>query len=239
MELENLQLSMPWFFPDDEEAYDAWTWDSELLELHRHQPTIEKIFEFLVSPLRCLRICASHARGIPVRILNNLLELVIVWVIGDEDESVGLDLIFHHATLLRSLTMVGLVFPGLLISLPPSSSGALPHLNSFRFSSESELGTIGVLDNMHLNCLRDFLLNRSCLRRLHLRLPLSGTQRFDLWDVFQGLPALEVLGLHTGSIYFGEDELRTLLERLPLKLRAFNFAFCYEATSLVPLVIFP
>ncbi len=235
MELENLQLSMPWFFPDDEEAYDAWTWDNELLELHHRQPAIEKIFELLVSPLQSLRISASHARGIPIRILNNLRELVIVWVVGDEDENIGFDLIFRHATLLQSLTMVGLVFPGLLTSLPPASSGALPHLSSFRFSPESEFDT--AFDHAHLNCLCDFLSNRNRLRRLHLRLPLTGSQRFDLWDIIQGFPTLEVLGLHTGSMYFSEDELRALLERLPLKLRAFNFAFCYEASSLVPLVI--
>jgi len=235
VELKNLQLSMPWFFPDDEEAYDAWTWDNELLDLHNGQPTIDEIFKLLVSPLQSLRISASHARGIPVRILNNLRELVIVWVIGDEDENIGLDLIFRHATFLQSLTMVGLVFPGLLTSLLPSSSGALPHLNSFRFSSESEFDT--AFDHADLNCLRDFLSNRNHLRRLHLRLPLIGSQRFDLWDIIQGLPALEVLGLHTGASYFSVDELQALLERLPLNLRAFNFAFCYEASSLVPFVI--
>jgi hypothetical protein len=224
---------MPWFFPDDEETHDGWTLDAELLELHFHQTNIERIFETLTSHLQSLRITASQVRGIPIRILNSLLDLEIVWIIGDEDESVGLDLVFHHANVLQSLTMVGYLVPGLFASLPPFSS--LPHLISFRMSSEPTSPPF--LEDGHVDLLCQFLQNRQLLRRLYLRLPLtSSSETYNLWSTVERLSGLEVLGLHAGNVNLQEHDFRVLLPKLPPKLRALHLAFDCETSSLLLLV---
>ena len=229
---------MPWFFPDDEEAHDTWTYDEEIFELQLQQPPPELIFETLTIQLKCLRITASQMRGIPIRILNNLLDLELFWIIGDEDEMVGFDLIFRHATLLQSLTIFGYGFPELFKMLPSSSSGgSLPHLTSFRLSYELYSGE-GFQDES-LFFLLGFLRNRRHLRRLYLRVPLrTWSQSCDLWAMVQGLLALEVLGVHFGVVWIGEEELRSVVEQLPLMLQALHLAFHCEASSLLPLVSF-
>jgi hypothetical protein len=222
---------MPWFFPDDEGIHDGWIWDDELTDLLFRQPGIETIFDTLTSQLESLRLTASQVRGIPIRILNNLLDLEIMWVIGDEDESVGLDLVFHHANMLQSLTLVGCLVPDLFAYMP--SSTMLPHLTSFRMSCEP----YNFHDHDQVYPLCNFLENRQCLRRLYLRLPLSTqSETNDLWSTIERLSGLEVLGLHGGAVDWQEDFHRNLLSKLPPKLRALHLAFNCEASSLLYLV---
>ena len=229
---------MPWFFPDDEEAHDRWSYDEEIYELQLQQPPPELIFETLSTQLKCLRITAFQMRGIPIRILNNLLDLELFWMIGDEDEMVGFDLVFRHATSLQSLTIVGYCFPGLFKMLPSSSSGdSLPQLTSFRLSYEAYSGE--EFQDESLIVLLGFLKNRGRLRRLYLHVPLqSWSQSCALWEMVQGLLELEVLGLHFGLVWVGEEELRSIVEQLPLMLQALHLAFHCEASSLLPLVSF-
>jgi hypothetical protein len=233
--LETLHLSTPWFFPDDEENHDGWTWDSELHELNLRQINVERVFETLTTHLQSLRITASQVRGIPIRILNTLLDLEIVWVLGDEDEGVGLDLVFHHANLLRSLTLIGFLVPGLFASLPPFSS--LPHLMSFRMSCEPTIQPF--LEDGHVDLLCQFLQNRQCLRRLYLRLPgplTTSLRTYYLWSTVERLSGLEVLGLHSGNFNLQEDHFRVWLSSFPPKLRALHLAFDCEPSSLLLLV---
>ena len=223
-------MSTPWFFPDDVEYHDGWTEDAELLELNSCQMNIERIFETLTTHLQSLRITASQLRGIPIRILNSLLDLEIVWVEGHEDEGIGLDLVFHHANLLRSLTMVGFLVPGLFASLPSISS---PHLVSFRMACEPSRPPF--VEDYHVDILCQFLRNRQLLRRLYLRLPLSTLGTNYLCSTVEGLSGLEVLGLHAGDATWQEGDFRDLLSWLP-NLRALHLAFDCEASSLQFLV---
>lgn len=186
-----------------------------------------------MSPVQSLRITASQVRGIPIRILNNLLELEIAWVIGDEDESIGLDLVFHHANLLQSFAMIGYLFPGLFAALP--SFSPLRHLTSFRMSCEPAITPY--LEDGHVDFLCQFLQNRLFLRRLYLRLPPTTlTDAYHLWSTVERLSGLEVLGLHTGSVDLQEHDFRVLLSNLSPKLRALHLAFNCETSSLLLLV---
>lgn len=231
--LESLHLSTPWFFPDDEESHDGWIWDDKLLDLLIRQPAIERIFEILTSHPKSLRLPASQIRGVPIRILNNLLELEVVWVFGDEEEGVGLDFIFHHANLLQSLTMVGCLVSSLIASLP-SSSSLLPHLGSFRMSWEPSSAP---LEDGHVDQLSRFLQSRKSLRRLYLRLPITTLEdTYDLWSAVERLPCLEVLGLHAGYVCFPERDFLDFLLKIPRKLKALHLAFDWESSSLLLLV---
>lgn len=225
---------MPWFFPDDEEVHDGWS-TSGILVPPTFEPYLGNIFEGFASRVTTLRMQANQIRLIPVRVLNNLLDLEIFCVIGDEEEIVGLDLIFYHATLLRSLTLIGYLIPPLFSLLPAASTGVLPHLSSFRISGAAERDDD--LEGVHVGMLLHFLQGRIVLRRLYIRLPnLYWPDIRDVWSTAKALPNIEVLGLHAGFDHVSEYNLQELINGLPDKICALHLAFNCDQSHLLALV---
>jgi hypothetical protein len=225
---------MPFFFPEDEEAHDHIVLDSESLE-NLNYP-IDAILETIGSELQSLRITATHVRSVPIRIYNNLTDLEIMFTNGDAEEYVGLDIIFHHATALESLTLVGFIIPDLFSFLPHSSAARLPRLGSFRLSCElTESTHIGAEE---ISLLSGFLQGRPLLRRLYLRIPsMSWFDTSRIIFILKNLGGLEVLGLHTGYNSLEEHELiEVLANNLSPKLHALHLAMDWGGDSLLPLV---
>ncbi|KAF9529719.1 hypothetical protein CPB83DRAFT_852050 [Crepidotus variabilis] len=237
--LESVHLSMPWFFPDDEEAHDSWTNDEDLFDLEDPDNlTLESMFQTVGPHITNLRISGSQYGAIPVRIFNCLLDLEIFFL-GGEDETVGLDLIFHHATQLQSLTWIGYINRRAYTFLPPSTSTLLPNLTSFRLSGVFDFDDItqNPTDRTDFDCLLHFLQNRKLLRRLYVRLPdLHWPLGLELWAIAKTLDKLEILGLHTGEGQIGEGDLNRILDLLPRQLRALHVAFDCGANNLLPLL---
>jgi hypothetical protein len=224
---------MPFFFPEDEEAHDHLVWDLESLE-NLNYP-IDAILETTGSELQSLRITATHVRSVPIRVYNNLSDLEIMFTNGDAEEYVGLDIVFHHATALESLTLVGFIIPDLFSFLPHSSAGCLPRLGSFRLSCELAESTYTGMEEISL--LAGFLQDRPLLRRLYLRIPsMSWFDTSRIIFVLKNLGGLEVLGLHTGCNSLEEHEVIEVLSNLSPKLHALHLAINWGGESLLPLV---
>jgi len=232
--LTTLNLSMPFFYPDDEEAHDRWKYDEDIGNLE--EIPAEVIFETFTTPLTCLRITASQLRGVPIRVLSGLRNLDIISTIGDVDELIGLDLVFHHAAWLESLSLVGYLIPELFSFLPSfATSGALLRLTSFLLCS-SDYG-LPELQEEAIFSLCLFLQNRPRLRRLYLRLPnieWNGLHQF--LPVIKTFPNLDVLGIHTGYDPLNEVHLQVLLPFLPTRIRALHLAITWSQANLLILV---
>jgi len=225
---------MPFFFPDDEEAHDRLVLDSESLE-NLNYP-IDTILEATTSELQSLRITATHVRSVPIRVYNNLTDLEIMFTNGDADECVGLDIVFHHATALESLTLVGFIIPELFSFLPHSSTQHLPRLRSFRLSCE--LAESSYIDVAEISSLCFFLQERPLLRRLYLRIPhMRWYCTSIIILILKNLGGLEVLGLHTGHSSLGEQEvIEILANNLSPKLHALHLTINWGGENLLPLV---
>jgi hypothetical protein len=228
---------MPFFFPEDEEAHDQLVLDLESLEnLNYPIDVILETTGWSGSELQSLRITATHVRSVPIRVYNNLTDLEIMFTNGDAEEYVGLDIVFHHATGLESLTLVGFIIPELFSFLPHSSAACLPRLGSFRLSCElAESTHIGAEE---ISLLGGFLQDRPLLRRLYLRIPsMTWFDTSRIIFILKNLRGLEVLGLHTGRNSLGEHELIDVLaNNLSPKLHALHLAINWGGESLLPLV---
>jgi len=134
----------------------------------------------------------------------------------------GMDLVFHHATGLESLSLRGLdssIFPIL-----GKYSSALPHLTSFRFSV--------VRCNITAENWRDlceFLQKRVLLRRLLLYLPAEWAIVSTIFPVIEKMPELSVLGLDTGfsGQELSREEFACLATILSPKLTAMAITICW------------
>ncbi|KAH9485493.1 hypothetical protein JR316_0002401 [Psilocybe cubensis] len=232
----SLHLPMPFFFPDDEEAHDRLVYDYSIQEYT--QLFLGDILHFVSPNLQSLRITAIQVRDVPIRIFNTLIDLEILSTLGNQEELVGLDIVFHHASNLQSLTLVGLFVPEIFSFLPPHSLASLPLLTSFRFSWEDLSLVLDTVGESEFQALCRFLHGRSLIRRLYLRLPMMRwMQTSRLLSVIRDLPGIEVLGLHTGrDILVDADIIETLARSLPMKLHALHIAINWGGGNLLPLV---
>ncbi|KAF8911518.1 hypothetical protein CPB84DRAFT_1812353 [Gymnopilus junonius] len=232
-----LHLSMPFFFPDDEEAHDVLVSDPTIVDDLQY-PIID-ILEAVSPKLRSLRVTASQVGTIPIRTFSTLTELEIIATIGDQDELVGLDVVFRYASSLESLTLVGFFSSELFSFLPHSSIGNLPLLNSFRLSCEDTgVHSSGRLGEDEFQSLYGFLQGRQLLRRLYLRIPtLRWGQTSRFLFLIRELGGLEVLGFHTGrDILADEHIVEFVAPSLCSKLCALHLAMNWGGRSLLPLV---
>ncbi|CAA7258956.1 unnamed protein product [Cyclocybe aegerita] len=232
--LSTLHLSIPFLFPDDEEAHDDFVHDA-LLESPYTDLQIAATLEDISSNLTSLRITASDVRGVPIRLYSQLKGLEIFGTIGDDEELVGLDLVFRYATSLESLSLVGYFVPAMFSFFLPFSSDTLPHLTSFRLSCD--YSTLGESNDWELQSLCQFLQGRALLRRLYLRIPtITWGHVMSLFPTIKDLAGLEVLGLHTGKEFIAEDALYSLAQILSPKLRALHLGIRWDGASILPLV---
>jgi hypothetical protein len=233
-DIRRLDLTTPFFYPDDEEAHDSSVLDEELLS------AIDPIhFNHLLSSmnldsLHSLTLDWQCLSGIPVRILSNLKELSVC--ITTECDPLGLDLLFRHALLLESLTFYGFIGPEAFPSFIADSS-SLPSLHSFRFSCDKD--TMHLLpDPEVLNIFFKFIRERTNLRRLYLRIP--SLNLFHECDyhirLLETLKHLEVFGFHTGYTAVDTQFLQSLCQHLPKRLKAFHLAMEWCGDPLLFLV---
>ncbi|KDR75652.1 hypothetical protein GALMADRAFT_1330752 [Galerina marginata CBS 339.88] len=232
-DVTTLHLSMPFFFPDDEEAHDRLVYDPTIRENLKY--SIAEIVESIAPALQSLRVTATQLRDAPIRMLNTLIDLEVFATIGDEEELVGLDVVFRHATLLQSLTLVGLFVPATFSFLPHSSTGCLPLLNSFRLSCEDP--SVFRFGEDEFQSLCGLLQGRPLLRRLYLRLPtMDWMQTSRLLCIVRELDGLEVLGFHTGRDMLADDTIETLSRSLSKNLHALHIAINWAGVDLLPLL---
>jgi len=184
--------------------------------------------------LRELTLLGPHVIDMPIRVFSALTHLEIAVPSGEE--LTGLELVFHHAAYLESLSLAGwLGFDTFHILQTNSSS--LPRLSSFQLLSldypvSAECYTM----------LCDFLRGRTLLQRLSLRLAAPWTTVCMVLLVIKDLPAIRALGLHTGEV-----ELPIILDfawlgyHLPTTLEALHLAIFWDSdamdiSTLTPLV---
>ncbi|KAF9486032.1 hypothetical protein BDN70DRAFT_822873 [Pholiota conissans] len=231
--MKTLHLSIPFFYPDDEEAHDGCVEDFYVAADIFALP-IEDVLNTFSTTLQSLRLCASHIRSVPIRIYSTLLELEIVGTISDAEELTGLDVMFRYATFLESLTLAGYLDYAFASFLPHHSvADALPRLTSFRLSTEYQ----DALTEDAFSQLCGFLHGRKLLRRLYLRLPeMNLDQTTRLLPVIKDLTGLEVLGLHTGRHLITNDHLAALVDSISPNLRALHLAMNWGGDTLLQLV---
>ena len=222
-----MELPTPFFFPDDEEAHDHLVVDDELAEITKRLPVGDLLYDF-PSELCSLRLCSSYVQNIPVRICNTLTELDLLMTIGDEEELIGLDAVFRHATGLESLSIVGFVSP-LIFSFLENAVGTMPRLASFRISDD-----MSEYSYQDMTAISTFLADRP-LRRLFLRVPAIRSNRSSLVALVSSNQHLEVLGLHTG-INSTDTDMLTIVRSLPRTLRALHVAMDWRGSDMLQLV---
>jgi len=233
--ITTLHLPMPFFFPDDEECHDGLVEDDELMR-SCNLIDASTVLESFSSVIHSLRILTLHTPQTPIRVYDSLTELEIFATEALKEELIGLDLVFRHATALKSLSLVGLFVPDVFSFLPTNSSRSLPCLTSFRLSLEA---SSVYLENECIWALCEFLKDRPLLRRLYLRLPaLNWSQVSQLLPTIQGLVGLEVLGLHTGEDPVDEEDIGLLAQTLSSKLKALHLAINWGGANLLSLVRF-
>jgi hypothetical protein len=134
---------------------------------------------------------------------------------------VRIDLLFRHALLLESLSLVGYIEPVLFADLPKDPT-VLPRLSSFRLSCEFwDVETT----EMHVPLLSEFLSKRPSLRRLYIRLPGARLHvALALATVIGKLESLRVLGFHAGHEPLDEDTALQLADQLSVNLEALQLA---------------
>jgi len=175
------------------------------------------------ATLRKLTLNGIYIGDMPIRVFNSLTQLEISF--SQAEGFRGMDFVFHHATGLESLSLVGYInfdmFP-----LLRKYSTALPHLTSFRLSSLLEQAT-----EEHWQGICEFLRGRVALRKLCLRL-LGPWKALDaVFPVISGMSELQVLGLHTGRGLSEEEDYAYLASCLPPKLMALNIAISWGGLS--------
>lgn len=215
-----LHLPIPFFYPDDEEVLDTMIFDPVLSDYATSCIDVQGVFDSLSSPLHSLRILTNQIGRVPVRVYDSLTTLEIC--APDEADLAGLEFVFHHATALESLSLIGhLGFD--VFSILPSDASTLPRLQSFRLSSDSlEMPYIG---ETHLYTLTQLLKTHPMLRRLYIRLPSADwTISRELLEVIAVMPALEVFGFHTGSEYVAQQEIEHLALCLSPRLKALHLS---------------
>lgn len=230
--ITTLHLPTPFFFPDDEEAHDRLVYyDPPFPSTLR----VGDIIEIMAPNLQSLRITASQVREVPIRVFAMLKDLEVLATIGDQEELVGLDVMFRHSTSLEALTLVGL-FTSEVFSFPPDyPTKPLPLLTSFRMSCEDLGEPLGEND---FQALCRFLHRRPTLRRLYIRLPnIRLTQASRLLTVFRELTGIEVLGFHTGIGVLSElYDIENLVASLSPSLHALHIALNWGSGNILPLV---
>ncbi|KAF8161324.1 hypothetical protein B0H34DRAFT_652695 [Crassisporium funariophilum] len=235
--LTTLHLPMPLFYPDDEEAHDDVVFDNEISLYSNILDVSETLDSLSSTDIRNLRILATQIVNVPIRVFNVLTALDICCTTEPQETIVGLDLIFHHATALESLSFIGSFSQELFTFFPRSGSSSLPSLNSFRLSLD--IDAVFVFFEIYAWALCDFLKGRTALRRLYLRLPAmqNGSDfRTQLIETVRDLQGLEVLGLHTGHGSLSGHDVDILARSLSVNLRALHLAFVWGAGSLLGLV---
>ncbi|TFK44928.1 hypothetical protein BDQ12DRAFT_673828 [Crucibulum laeve] len=232
-ELTHLHFPIPFYYPKNV-TLDSIAVD-EALWTYSEAVNVSTIVEDAAEALQSLMIISTRIAVVPMRVYNTLTELEICVV--DEAHLPELDLVFRHAIVLESLTLVGFIpHSAAAFSVLPSDAPSLPYLRSFRLSCERDF-TDTFEDYPRFLC--EFLQAHPILRQLHLRVAeADDTFLAAILPVIGGLQELEVLGLHTGRTYFSENEIMLLTDNLPYRLKALHLAIIWEhsQTNLVSLV---
>ena len=226
-----LSLPTPFHYPDDEEAHDDMVIDENLWD---YSPSVDvrEVLNAVSQNLQSLVILTQHITQVPIRVCNTLRVLEICAAHGAN--FTGLDLVFRHAVALESLTLVGYLDDE-TFSLLPEDSSVLPHLNSFRISSDGI--TLHHVSDTGMYALLGFLRGRSLLRRLYLRIPVAQwSQTSNVLAAIRDLDGLEVLGLHTGCDPLSDLEIGMVAKILSKKLKALHLATNWVGSDLLPLV---
>ena len=232
-----LHLPIPFFFPDDEEAHDSLVYDYAMPLVA--DTVFVNILDVMSSKLQSLRITGAHIRNVPIRILSSLTDLEIHATEGSIEELMGLDVIFRHASLLESLSLVGLFVPELFSFFSTSSEIAFPNLTSFRLSCDSDMVDL-IVGEDEVGALARFLNDHLLLRRLYVRLPtVSWAHVGQLLCAIPQLKRLEVLGFHTGHEALSNPAvLESLSQCLSPQLRALHIAINWFGGNILPLVYY-
>ncbi|KAJ7188761.1 hypothetical protein C8R46DRAFT_1055704 [Mycena filopes] len=212
--LKTFQPAIPFIYVRDQKfdrIFDEW-------ERGFGDPKdIVRILE--TNPIQELVLLSAHVGLLPIRVCNNLTQLDIC--VPQSGELVGLDLVFRHALLLESLSLVGYIEPPTFADLP-ANPAVLPRLTSFRLSCEFWNQE---LTETHVPLICEFLSRRASLRRLYIRLP---DQRLDIIiamaTVIGKLEGLRVLGFHAGYEPLHEVAAIQLAEQLSTKLEALQLS---------------
>ncbi|KAJ7647708.1 hypothetical protein FB45DRAFT_894215 [Roridomyces roridus] len=212
--LKFFQPAIPFFYVREQK------WDKIFAEWDRGFGNPTDITEIVDrNPIEELVILSTHVGLLPIRICNTLTQLDIC--VPQFGELVGIDLLFRHALLLESLSLVGHIEPALLADLPRDPT-VLPRLTSFRLSCEY---WDQELTEMHVPLLSEFLARRPSLRRLYVRLPGVRLEvAMALATVIAELDSLRVLGFHAGYEPLYEAAARNLADKLSPKLEALQLS---------------
>lgn len=212
-QVTRLQLAHPFYYSRSKYDMlhdDHWSEDSANSE---HAVTI---VESMTTTLQTLSLVARNVSEMPIRVYNSLTELDIR-VTFDSDLT-GVELIFRHAPLLESLSLVGHISAD-IFSILPSDSTSLPKLKSFRLSCEETI--LPFISNEAITVLSLFLDKRPSLRRLFVRLAAASWNVLStLLPTISSLVNLEVFGFHAGYRFLEREDFSQLASIFSPRLKA-------------------
>ncbi|KAF8891828.1 hypothetical protein BD779DRAFT_1670779 [Infundibulicybe gibba] len=157
------------------------------------------IIENITSAPEYLTIIDKHMGYLPIRAYDALTDLDICFTPQFNDSC--LDMVFHHAPLLESLSIIGHISEDIFLMLPQSTV-IMPRLKSFRISCPAMPFQLGAAS---ISVFAQFLTGRP-LERLSVRLPVASWDSISLllpvldkltisgfWDY---IPEFRILALH-------------------------------------------
>ncbi|KAG6920220.1 hypothetical protein DXG01_004989 [Tephrocybe rancida] len=225
MRIQHLQIESPHISPRMDSTEPDLTFWIDNLDIPSN--TIAAL-ESLWSPyLRRLSILSKHIDGMSLLGFGLLTELEL-YVTDSEvaSELTGLDLVFHHAPMLESLSVVGLVSQEIFLLLP-SDPAILSRLKSFRLSAET--WSLAGVSEAHILRLSRFLERKLSLRRLSLYL---GGARWTtislLLPTLRQLQALEVFGLHAGGLSMNAGDFEVLASLLTFQMTSIQLVIPWD-----------
>jgi len=230
--LTQFQSATHFFFPQ------GYTHDSVEQDDYRESGEIVGILGMQSENLRKLVVDGVHVGDMPVRIFGWLTDLEIC--IPEYSDLTGLNLIFHHAPGLMSLSLVGYLTSDIFPTLQQHSS-ALLHLTSFRLASEAQ--SMPTITEGQLYSISEFLKGRPSLRRLYLRLSAADWAVVStMLPTISQMQGLKVLGFHAGNRYLTREAVVHLADHLSVKLEALHLSIFWslpDLTSPNVLLLYP
>jgi hypothetical protein len=214
--ISQIQLARPFYYSRN--THDILHDDHWSEESANSEDTVA-IVESMITTLQKLSLVARNVSEMPIRVYNSLTDLDICVTYGTE--LTGMDLIFRHAPLLESLSLVGHI-PVDIFSILPRDSTSLPKLKSFRLSCEDT--TMDIISPEAVGVLSKFLHKRATLRRLFIRFAGTSWRRLSpLLPTIRSLMNLEVLGFHSGYEFLDRENFDQLASIFSLKIKALHF----------------
>jgi hypothetical protein len=180
--------------------------------LHEDVDDILDVANSSWKTLRELDLLGPLVGSVPIRIFSSLTHLEIC-VLSDGTLT-GLELVFHHAVCLESLTLAGAIGFD-VFQIFQRNPSAFPQLVSFQLSS-----SLLRHNDEECSAICEFIRGRFSLQRLCLRLSCPWKQVGMILPIVKEFPALQVLGFDVGYCFC--DDFENLVSHFPPTLRALH-----------------